>query len=261
MRHVKTGVASEQAAGVGGGGGDALTTDPLSQFAATTSAQLRGVISDETGTGALVFATSPTLVTPALGTPASGTLTNCTGLPQAGTVGLTTADSPQFTAVNVGHATDTTITRVSAGKIAVEGNEVYQAGGTDVAIADGGTGASTAVGARTALRQHTDNDLTDAATVAVNAALGEHFNVTLAGNRTLGNPTNAPAAGLTQMLVIRVKQDATGSRTLAYDTKYRFSTDIPSPTLTTTASKQDVLTFKYDADADKWDLVAIVKGF
>ncbi len=71
----------------GGGGGDALTTDPLSQFAATTSAQLRGVISDETGTGALVFADTPTLVTPILGTPTSGTLTNCTGLPAAGVTG------------------------------------------------------------------------------------------------------------------------------------------------------------------------------
>lgn len=54
---------------------------PLSQFATTTSAQLLGVISDETGTGALVFATSPTLVSPILGTPTSGTLTNATGLP------------------------------------------------------------------------------------------------------------------------------------------------------------------------------------
>jgi hypothetical protein len=53
----------------------------LAVHAATTSAQLRGVISDETGTGSLVFATSPTLVTPALGTPASGVLTNTTGLP------------------------------------------------------------------------------------------------------------------------------------------------------------------------------------
>ena len=72
------------AAPVAASGGDALTTDPLSQFAATTSSQLAGVISDETGTGALVFANSPTLVTPALGTPASGVLTNCTGLPVAG---------------------------------------------------------------------------------------------------------------------------------------------------------------------------------
>lgn len=46
-----------------------------------TSANLKAAITDETGSGALVFATSPTLVTPALGTPASGVLTNCTGLP------------------------------------------------------------------------------------------------------------------------------------------------------------------------------------
>lgn len=67
--------------GGGGGGGDALVANPLSQFAATTSLQLKGVISDETGSGALVFATSPTFVTPALGTPTSGVLTNATGLP------------------------------------------------------------------------------------------------------------------------------------------------------------------------------------
>ena len=58
-----------------------VTTDTLAVLAATTSAQLAGVISDETGSGSLVFATSPTLVTPALGTPSSGTLTNATGLP------------------------------------------------------------------------------------------------------------------------------------------------------------------------------------
>lgn len=70
------------------GVGDALVANPLSQFAATTSAQLAGVISDETGSGALVFANSPTLITPALGTPASGVLTNLTGLPiVAGTTG------------------------------------------------------------------------------------------------------------------------------------------------------------------------------
>jgi hypothetical protein len=64
-----------------GGSGDALVANPLSQFAATTSAQLAGVISDETGSGALVFGTSPTLVTPALGTPSALVLTNATGLP------------------------------------------------------------------------------------------------------------------------------------------------------------------------------------
>ena len=66
-------------------------TGKLSQFAATTSSELAGVISDETGSGALVFATSPTLVTPVLGTPASGTLTNCTGLPLSTGVSFTTS--------------------------------------------------------------------------------------------------------------------------------------------------------------------------
>jgi len=60
--------ALEFATGGGGGGGDALTTDPLSQFASTTSAQLAGVISDETGTGKLVFAVSPVIETPTITT-------------------------------------------------------------------------------------------------------------------------------------------------------------------------------------------------
>lgn len=50
----------------GAGGGDALIANPLSQFAATTSLQLIGVMSDETGTDKLVFNTSPLFVTPRL---------------------------------------------------------------------------------------------------------------------------------------------------------------------------------------------------
>lgn len=46
-----------------------------------SSANLAAALTDETGTGANVFANTPTLVTPILGTPTSGTLTNCTGLP------------------------------------------------------------------------------------------------------------------------------------------------------------------------------------
>jgi hypothetical protein len=56
----------------------------IQAFLATpSSANLRTAMTDETGTGLLVFNTSPTLVTPILGTPTSGVLTSCTGLPIA----------------------------------------------------------------------------------------------------------------------------------------------------------------------------------
>lgn len=69
----------------------ATLSNNLGAFAATTSAQLAGNLSDETGSGVAVFATSPTLVTPLLGTPTSVTLTNATGLPiSTGVSGLGT---------------------------------------------------------------------------------------------------------------------------------------------------------------------------
>ena len=55
-----------------------LAANVATFLATPSSANLAAVLTDETGTGANVFATSPTLVTPALGTPSSGTLTNCT---------------------------------------------------------------------------------------------------------------------------------------------------------------------------------------
>jgi hypothetical protein len=58
-----------------------LGTGVATFLATPTSANLAAAVTDETGSGSLVFATSPTLVTPALGTPSSATLTNATGLP------------------------------------------------------------------------------------------------------------------------------------------------------------------------------------
>ena len=63
----------------GGGGTVAYVANKLSVFAATTSAELAGVISDETGTGSLVFANSPTLVTPTLGAALATSITATSG--------------------------------------------------------------------------------------------------------------------------------------------------------------------------------------
>jgi hypothetical protein len=81
--------------------------------------------------------------------------------------------------------------------------------------------------------------LTDAATIAVDLSLGNNFSVTLGGNRTLGAPTNTTAG---QSGVIVVTQDGTGSRTLAYNSVYKFAGGT-APTLTTTASAVDVLAY------------------
>jgi len=72
-------------------------------------------------------------------------------------IGVGTGDSPQVTGIELGHASDTTITRASSGNLNIEGNIIYRAGGTDVAISDGGTGAGTAAAAASALGVGTED--------------------------------------------------------------------------------------------------------
>lgn len=78
-----TGISPSNISGLGAGVATWLGTP--------SSANLAAAVTDETGSGSLVFATSPTLVTPDLGTPSAATLTNATGLPiSTGVSGLGT---------------------------------------------------------------------------------------------------------------------------------------------------------------------------
>jgi hypothetical protein len=74
--------------------------------------------------------TSPTMTSPALGTPASGTLTNATGLPVSG-ITSSTSTALGLGSIELGHATDTTIARVSAGVVSIEGVNVVTTSSTD----------------------------------------------------------------------------------------------------------------------------------
>lgn len=78
----------------------ALTANNLSVFAATTSAQLAGVISDETGSGSLVFANSPTLITPTLGAATATTINKLTITAPTSAATLTILDGKTLTVNN-----------------------------------------------------------------------------------------------------------------------------------------------------------------
>jgi hypothetical protein len=112
-----------------------------------TSAQIAAAVTDETGTGALVFATSPTLVTPALGTPASGVVTNLTGTASIninGTVGATTPTTGAFTTLSA--SSDVTLSGGTANGVSfLNASKVLTTGsaltfdGTNLGVAGTGT--------------------------------------------------------------------------------------------------------------------------
>jgi hypothetical protein len=99
--------------------------------------------------------------------------------------------------------------------------------------------------------------LTDAATIAVDAAVGDVFTVTLAGNRTMGAPTN-PLNGRTALF--RIQQDATGSRTLTWNAAFAFATSLPVPVLSTAANKVDYVGFIYNGVTAKWECLSYLLG-
>lgn len=194
---------------------------------------------------------------------------------------------------------------IAGTSVTIGGTQAYRASSTDVALADGGTGASLAdpnadrimfwddsagaVGwlaagsglvittttmavdfATTAqIRNNTADKvvgtdeawasidtvaLTDAATIAVDMSAGINFTVTLGGNRTLGQPTNTKVG---QSGFVRVVQDGTGSRTLAYHADWKFDggTD---PVLSTAAGTTDILF--YQVIAANFIYASLAKG-
>jgi hypothetical protein len=120
------------------GGGDALTSGNLSQFASTTSAQLAGVLSDETGSGAACFATSPTLVTPVLGVAAATSINKVAITAPATSATLTIADGATLTC-----SSNATVSGTNTGdQTTLLATDTFWAAKGDLAIATANNAAS-----------------------------------------------------------------------------------------------------------------------
>lgn len=98
--------------------------------------------------------------------------------------------------------------------------------------------------------------LSDGATILIDASLANNFRVTLGGNRTLGNPLNLIDG---QVFNVRILQDGTGGRTLAYGSMFKFPGGT-APVLSTAANALDFMSCQYDA-VDNTLICVMNKGF
>ena len=209
-----TGVTGTLPVANGGTGITSFGTGVATFLGTPSSANLAAALTDETGTGSAVFATSPTLVTPALGTPSSGVVTNLTGTASIninGTVGATTPAAGTFTSLSdSGNLTFTgTSNRITGdfSNATVANRVAFQTsttnGVTDIPLIPNGTG----VNARHFY--YSASDITNASLLTV-GVVGSEATIRASAVGTGGSPNMTFYAGGSEAM--RIAVDAGGIR-------------------------------------------------
>lgn len=176
----------------------------------------------------------------ALGTPSSGTLTNATGLPIAGLV-ASTSTALGVGSLELGHATDTTISRVSAGVVAVEGVTVPTISST-----------STFTNKRITKRTGTT---TSHATPTINTDNVDFYSLTAQAEAITSFTTNLSGTP-TENQTLWIAITGTAARAITWGASFEAST-VALPTTTVTTERLDV-GFVWNTVTSKWRCIAAV---
>lgn len=96
------------------------------------------------------------------------------------------------------------------------------------------------------------------ASISIDADTVSMGRITLTGNTTI-TFTGTPSDG--QPILLSLEQDGTGSRIVTWESRVRFSTDQGSTDLSTTGGKIDYVLLRYHSVDDKWDVLAMNRGF
>lgn len=269
----------------GGTGALSITvpgTGVLTFLSTPSSANLSAALTDKTGTGVNVFATSPTLVTPVLGVATATSLNGLTVTTTTGTFTLTNGKTLAVTNTLTFSGTDSTVmtfpnatdTVMGLGATqTVTGNKTFNDG--KLILAGSSSGASTLKAPAVASTYtHTlpamtttlasvgsTTEASNTATVVAIAGIHHTHTITaLAAGDTFGVPTVATGAlDDTCQLIIRIKDNGT-ARALSFNAIFRASSDLALPT-TTIVNKTLYLGFKYNVADTKWDLLALLNNF